>query len=256
MRHFQGFSAKRHQRIVRMLEASGGLRTSQLARALGVSVATVRRDLEVLARRGLVERAHGGALPARMGTGREPPYALKAERMVPEKERIAARAADLVPEGSTVIVDSGTTALAAARRLVGRRLTVVCLDLPAALAVSEQEGPDVWIPGGRVRSGLFSLVGPWAERELAQIHADIFLLGADAVDVDGVTNSTVEEAEIKRLAMKAARQTVLLADHTKFGRKAMAMVCRLEELAAVVTDAGVGDFRRELAERVAQVYVV
>lgn len=256
MRHAAGLSVKRQQRILRMLEASGGLRTVQLARALGVSVATVRRDLDLLARRGLIERTHGGALPVRMGTGREPPYALKSERMLPEKERIAARAAELVPEGATVIVDSGTTALSVARRLVGRRLTVVCLDLPTATAISEQEGPEVWVPGGRVRNGLFSLVGPWAERELEHIHADVFFLGADAVDLDGVTNSTVEEAEIKRLAMKAARQTVLVADHTKFGRKAMALVCRLEELAAVVTDAGVGDFQRELAERVPQVYVV
>jgi len=177
--------------------------------------------------------------------------------MLPEKECIAARAADLVPEGATVIVDSGTTALAVARRLAGRRLTVVCLDLPTALAVSEQDGPEVWIPGGRVRNGLFSLVGPWIERELGSIHADLFLLGADAVNLDGVTNSTVEEAEVKRLALRAARHTILLADHTKFGRRAMALVCRLEELAGVVTDTGVADdLRRELAERVSQVHVV
>ena len=134
--------------------------------------------------------------------------------MVAEKDRIARRAAELVRDGGTIISDSGTTALAVARCLVGRRLTVIALDVPVAEALAARDGVDVLLPGGRVRNGLFSIVGPWTEETLRDIHADLFFLGADAVDLDGVTNSTIEEVEAKRLAMRAARETVLLADHT------------------------------------------
>ncbi len=246
----------RQQRILELLESSGGLRTSEVAKLLGVSYATARRDLDWLAAQRLIERTHGGALPFRMGTAQEPPFVVKAERMKHEKERIALHASTLVPDGATVILDSGTTALAVARILAGRRLTVVALDLPVAQTLAGKEGTEVLVPGGRVRNCLFSLVGPWAESELMSIYADVFFLGADAVDLSGVTISTVEEAALKRLAMKASQSTILLADHTKFGRRELAHVCRLQELHGIVTDAGIGQWETVLREQVAQVEVV
>jgi DeoR/GlpR family transcriptional regulator of sugar metabolism len=209
--------AQRRERILALLKRAEGLRTVEIADALRISPVTVRRDLQLLEDRGLVARAHGGAIMKPADAGWEPPFALKAERMVPEKDRIARRASDLVRDGGTVILDSGTTSLAMARCLTGRRLTVIALDAPVAETLAAREGVNVLMPGGRVRNGLFSIVGPWAEETLRDIHADQFFLAADAVDLDGVTNATVEEVEVKRLAMRAARETVLLADHTKFG---------------------------------------
>ncbi len=240
---------QRRRRLLALVEASGGMRTADLAAALGVSAATVRRDLAALERAGLLRRAHGGALPRQPGTAAEPPFELKAKSQRGEKERIAARAAKLVPEGATVILDSGTTALALARRLAERPVTVIALDLKVAEALARGRA-EVWVVGGRARNGLFSLVGPWAENLLAEVHADLFFLGADAVDEEAVTNATLEEAEVKRRAHAAAKKTILIADHTKFGRRALARVLPLEALGGVVTDQGARGFLPVLKEKV------
>lgn len=247
--------AERHQRILKLLEARGSLRTADLQQAIGVSIATIRRDLSELAERNLLERTHGGALLRTPGTAHEPPFSVKSTLMREEKERIAEGAARLVSPGSTVILDSGSTTLALARRLAGRRITLIALDLPTAQAAAAGQ-TEVLLVGGRVRNGLFSLVGPWTEETLRGLHGDVFFLGADAVDDDEVTNSTVDEAAVKRLAIRAAREVVLLADHSKFGRKALAQVCLLGELSAVVTDRGIGPGEAVLRERVTRVVIV
>jgi len=227
---------ERLEHIVQLLNRRGGVRTNELAAELGVSAATVRRDLEELAARGSVDRTHGGAVILRSGTNKEVPYAEKTLRMRAQKERIAQRALDFVPDGATVILDSGTTAVELARRLAGRPVTAIALDLPSATALSAEEGVEVWTPGGRVRNGLFSLVGPWVEQTLRGLAIDAFFMGADAIDAQGVSNSTVEEAEVKRLAIRAARTTVLLADSTKFGRRSFARVCPLANIDTLITD--------------------
>ncbi|WP_243031722.1 DeoR/GlpR family DNA-binding transcription regulator [Thermus altitudinis] len=221
----------RRQNLLELLRRHGGLSTQELAHRLGVSPATVRRDLALLARLGLLQRDHGGAyLPEA-----EPPYAVKLSQNTRAKEAIARRALQEVPEGATVILDSGTTTLALAQLLAGKRVRVVALDLPIAQAVSQGE-TEVWIPGGRVRNGFYSLVGPWVEEALEGVRADLFFLGADAFGPDGVTNHTFEEAAVKRKAMAVSRRTVLLSDRSKWGRRAPALVCPLASLHLVITD--------------------
>lgn len=227
---------ERLERIVQLLNQRGGARTNELAKELGVSAATVRRDLEELAARGSIDRTHGGAVSLRSGTDKEAPHAVKAQRMRAEKKRIARRALDFVPDGATVVLDSGTTVLELARCLAGRPVTAIALDLFSATVLSAEEGVEVWTPGGRVRNGLFSLVGPWVEQTLRALAVDAFFMGADAIDAVGVSNSTVEEAEVKRLAMEAARTTILMADSTKFGRRSFARVCALSDVHALITD--------------------
>jgi DeoR/GlpR family transcriptional regulator of sugar metabolism len=226
---------ERKQRILQLLKAKGTLRTADIASALRVSPATVRRDLEELAEQGQIERTHGGASPKLIGTAAEPPFDLKIGRMAKEKEAIADKAARLVRDGATIIFDSGTTVLALARKLAGRNVTCIVLDLPVGHTLAHGD-TEVWAVGGRVRNGLYSMVGPWGEDVLRASRADLFFLGADAVDDEVVSNSTVEEASMKRLAIQAASQTILLADHTKFGRRAMARVCGIEEPDVIVTD--------------------
>lgn len=245
---------ERRQRVLQLLESRGGLRTVELQQALGVSLATVRRDLDVLADQGRIERTHGGALPQTYGTAHEPPFAVKAAMMCDEKGRIAEAASRMIPSGSTVVLDSGSTTLSLARQIAGKHVTVIALDLPGAQAAASGQ-TEVLLVGGRVRNGLFSLVGPWAEDTLAGLRGDIFFLAADAVDLDEVTNSTVDEAALKRLAIRAAREVVLVADHSKFGRKALAHVCRLEEVSAIVTDSGIGPHEAALRERVRKVVI-
>ncbi|MDR7422512.1 MAG: DeoR/GlpR family DNA-binding transcription regulator [Armatimonadota bacterium] len=248
------FPQERRRRILQLLEEGGSARTVELQQALGVSIATVRRDLEELAQQTLIERTHGGALWRALGTAYEPSFALKSKRMREQKERIAEAAARLVSAGVTVLLDSGTTTLALARQLAGKPITLIALDLPTAQAAAAGQ-TEVLLIGGRVRNGFFSLVGPWAEETLRGLNADLFFLAADAVDDETVTNSTVEEAAVKRLGIRAAREAVLVADHSKFGRRALAQVCRIEELSAVITDGGIGAHEAVLRERVKRVVI-
>src|SRR5579864_5730605 len=195
----------RRAHILKLLE-SGSLRITEVARILQISIVTARRDLDTLGRLGLVHRTHGGALPLRMGTAQEPPFAVKSRQMRSEKERIAMKAAEMVSEGATIILDSGTTMLAFARSLRNRHFTAVALDLCVAQSLAERPAVEVLLPGGQIRNGLFSMIGPWTEQALDGIYADLFFMAADAIDLSGVTNSTVEEAAIKRLAMKRSEE--------------------------------------------------
>ncbi len=165
----------------------------------------------------------------------EPPYVQKIARNLRIKEAIARRAATLVPDGATVVLDSGTTALALARFLAGRPLRVVALDLPVAQAAA-QGRTEVLVVGGLVRNGFYSVVGPWTEELLDYVRADLFFMGADAFDLEGVTNHTFEEAAVKRKAMAVSQRTVLLSDKSKWGKRAPAFVAPLSALERVITD--------------------
>jgi DeoR/GlpR family transcriptional regulator of sugar metabolism len=144
-------AAQRRQRLLALLRHHGALGTRELAERLGVSEATVRRDLALLARQGLLRREHGGALLPEA----EPPYAEKLQRNQRAKEAIAQRAAALVSDGATVVLDSGTTALA--RLLAGKPLRAVALDLPVAQALAQGEtevlSERVLQPGGPLGGG-------------------------------------------------------------------------------------------------------
>jgi DeoR/GlpR family transcriptional regulator of sugar metabolism len=230
---------ERQTRILDLIETHEKLLTQEIIEKVGVSGATVRRDLQDLAERGLIARTHGGAMHVARSLAQEPTFATKSVRMQNEKIAIAEYAATQIQNGSTLIFDAGTTILEVARRVAGRPLTAIALDLPTAqmLAVGETE---VLLLGGRVRSNSFSITGPWTEEQLRGLRADIFLMGAHAVDERGVSNAGVEEAMVKRLAIEASRTTMLLADHTKFGWRAMTQVCNFERIQKIVTSKGSG----------------
>ncbi|WP_407543509.1 DeoR/GlpR family DNA-binding transcription regulator (plasmid) [Deinococcus radiomollis] len=228
---------ERQTRILDLLETHEKLLTQEIIDKVGVSGATVRRDMQDLAERGLIARTHGGAIHIQRSLAQEPAFAAKSVRMQREKIAIAEYAATQIHDGSTLIFDAGTTILEVARRVAGRRLTAIALDLPTAqmLAVGETE---VLLLGGRVRSNSFSITGPWTEEQLRGLRADVFLMGAHAADERGVSNAGVEEAMVKRLAIESSHKTMLLADHTKFGWRAMTQVCGLERIAQIVTSKG------------------
>ena len=228
---------ERQTRILDLIETHEKLLTQEIIEKTGVSGATVRRDLQDLAERGLIARTHGGAVHVPRSLAQEPAFAVKSVRMQREKITIAEYVAARIQDGSTLIFDAGTTILEVARRVAGRPLTAIALDLPTAqmLAVGETE---VLLLGGRVRSNSFSITGPWAEEQLRGLRADIFLMGAHAADERGVSNAGVEEAMVKRLAIEASNKTMLLADHTKFGWRAMTQVCGFDRIGQIVTSKG------------------
>ncbi|MEU8876044.1 DeoR/GlpR family DNA-binding transcription regulator [Streptomyces javensis] len=225
---------RRHQLILRALRSGGPASVTDLSSELGVSAATVRRDLIRLEEDGLLTRVHGGAV-AEDG---DQPFAEVAEVRVTDKDAVAERAAAMVQDGQTVLLDIGTTAYRLARQLHGRRLTVITSNLVVYEELAEDTGIELVLPGGVVRREYRSLVGFLTEDSLRQLHADWLFLGTSGIRPGGhVMDTTVVEVPVKRAMMAAAEKTVLLADAGKFPGRGMAKVCGPQDIDFVVTNA-------------------
>jgi DeoR/GlpR family transcriptional regulator of sugar metabolism len=236
---------QRHQLILRALRSGGPAAVTDLSEQLGVSPATIRRDLVRLEEEGLLTRVHGGAV---MEDG-DQPFAEVAEVRVPEKDAIAAKAASLVRDGQSVLLDIGTTAYRLARQLRGRRLTVITSNLVVYEELADDEGIELVLLGGMVRREYRSLVGFLTEDNLRQLHADWLFLGTSGVRPGGhVMDTTVVEVPVKRAMIKAGDKVVLLADGAKFPGTGMARVCGPEDLDMVVTNTTVDPATRSSLE--------
>lgn len=212
---------------------------SDLMAHFSASGPTIRRDLTVLEQAGLALRTHGGVVaPGACGTG-EPLFMEKLRLHQSEKRRIAVEAASMVEDRQTLLLDSGTTSLSLAREIAGRPVTIVAMDMKVAEAAAAGI-TDVRLVGGHVRNGIYSLVGRWALEALARIRCDFFFMSVDAIDLDGVSNSTEEEAELKRGAMRRAGRTVVIADRSKLARRSFVNVCALAQIDCLITDRHAG----------------
>jgi DeoR/GlpR family transcriptional regulator of sugar metabolism len=227
---------QRHEQISQALRTEGAVAVGTLADRLDVSEATVRRDLLELERRGALARVHGGAVA--VGDNDEP-FAQVAGVHVPEKDAIAERAAAMIEDGDTVLLDIGTTAHRLAHRLRGRSITVITNNLAAYDELREDDSVELILLGGTVRRSYRSLVGFLTEDALKQLHADFAFLGTSGVRTDGqVLDTTAIEVPAKRAMIAASDQVVLLADASKFPGRGMARVCGPQELDVVVTEGG------------------
>jgi len=208
-----------------------------LCTLLNVSDITVRRDLDLLERAGQLRRTHGGAMSLRSAP--DAPYTDRAGIEVATKHAIGTTAAALVQEGETIFLNAGSTVTAMARALVGRRnLTVVTNGYTIIPILTNEPGIQLILTGGMSRSQTGSLVGPLAERTVSELRVDRAFFGATGVDLEaGWTNSSLDEASLQRVLLRAAGAIYLLADHTKFGRVSFARVGPLSALTAIVTDA-------------------
>ena len=228
---------RRHQLILRALRDDGPSTIVALAERLGVSAATVRRDLVRLDEEGLLNRVYGGASPT---TDRDEPFTDVATVRVGEKDAVAECAAALVEDGQTVLLDIGTTAHRLARRLRGRNLTVVTSNMAVYEELADDAGIQLVLLGGMLRREYRSLVGFLTEDNLRQIHADVLFLGTSGIRPDGrVMDTTVVEVPVKRAMIAASDRVVLLADSAKFPGSGVATVCGPDALHTVVTDAPV-----------------
>ncbi len=232
------FPEERRREIVAGLKRDGRCLVAELARRLEVSEVTIRQDLDILEKEGLLRRTHGGAiLDAKIGLER--PFQVEETSHKTEKDRIAFAAADLVSTGDTLILDVGTTVTAAARRLVDQRKKPTVFTNGLNIAAILEADPDITtvVTGGTLRPKQHSLVNPFAEFILPRIRADIAFIGANGVEAEhGVTNVNVAEAEMKALFVKAARRRVVLADSSKIGQVALAKFAELAEIDLVITD--------------------
>ncbi|MEZ5097868.1 MAG: DeoR/GlpR family DNA-binding transcription regulator [Nocardioides sp.] len=225
----------RHARIQSALdspESPGGVSVRELTELLGVSQATVRRDLEDLERSGLVRRTHGGAVLVS-----ELPRPDRESRQVAQKRAIAAAALDLVQPGSTYFLGGGTTTLQLAGLLDDLDVTVVTNSIPIATRLADGRARVVVI-GGTLRTPELSMVGPRAAEAIRAYRAEIAFLGAPALDAEcGFTQDGDAEAATDTAFLEMARRAVLLVDHTKLGRVSTTYVAPLTSIDTVVTDA-------------------
>ena len=228
---------ERRQHVLSLIQRDGRVLVSELSEALGISQITVRKDLNYLESRGLVQRSHGGALAPGSGALFDPSLKEKERQHSAEKARIAEAAVELIQEGECILLDSGTTTTAIASRLRKfHSLTVItnAINIAALLSGSRVE---VVLTGGTLRPNSSSLVGPIAEDMLREIHADILFLGVDGFDLQvGLTTPNVLEARVNRAMVNASTLVVAVCDATKFHRRSMALIVPPDRIHRVITD--------------------
>lgn len=227
----------RQQRITELLADRGECSVAALARALGVSGMTVRRDLQAMAGAGKVIRTHGGATSAeRVSFEFQFLSGMREHRAA--KEAIATTAAELVKDGQSVMLDSGTTTLALARQLRAKKeLTVITTSLPIASELQFCEHIQVLLLGGLVQRGAPDLAGPLTESNLESLHADVAFVGADGIDARGnIYNDSLAVGRMLSKMAASADRVFAVADSSKVGRKALTRFGRIAEWGGLITD--------------------
>lgn len=233
---------ERHQHILSLLQRDGRVLVSELSESLGISPITIRKDLDSLEAKSLVQRTHGGALSPRGSTMVDPSLKEKEHQQTREKQRIAAAAVKLVQNGQCILLDSGTTVTAVARALrVFSNLTIVTNAVNIAAELSDTNF-EIILTGGTLRKNSVSLVGPMAEDMLNQIRADILFLAVDGFNPKiGITTPNLLESRVNRAMVNVSQKVVAVCDSTKFSRSSMALIVPPTAIHAVITDDQISD---------------
>ena len=222
--------------ILQDLSDGGSVSVADLSQRLGVSAATIRRDLGLLEEHRLLRRTHGGAVT--QGLLYELPLRYKSARHQEEKRRIAHAAAELVPEGAAIGLTGGTTTTEVARALVGRQqLTIVTNALNIASELAVRPNLRLVVTGGMARSASYELVGPLAEASLRDINLDLAILGVDGISAEaGLTTHHEVEAHTNLTMIDRARRVVVVTDGSKVGHAAFARICEIGRVDDLITD--------------------
>ena len=237
---------ERQMALLHVLQKNGPIPIDDLAHRLDVSSSTLRRELRNLAAQSLVTITIGKVSLATI-SNEERPFALRSLLNSEEKVRIGWKALELVQNGDTIFIAGGTTTLEFARLLPGqRRVTVITNALRVVDLLVDQPGIELIALGGAVRPGEQTLHGHLTDWGVAQFRADKLFYGIEAISLQhGLTHSQIVEVSTDRAFANAATQTIILADHTKFGKVAPALVMPLEKVHVIVTD-------RDLAQDIAE----
>jgi DeoR/GlpR family transcriptional regulator of sugar metabolism len=239
---------QRHAFILERVNTEGGVRVSDLVRELGVSDMTVRRDLEYLERRGVVEKVHGGATAVSGTALFEPGFTTKSALRQSEKEAIAEAAARLVEPRMAIAISAGSTTYALARRLadvVGLTVVTNAVRIADVLHDIGRTDQTIILTGG-VRTPSDALVGPFAVAALRMVHVDVVFMGVHGMDeASGFTSPNLLEAETDRTLIAAGRRLVVVADHTKWGIVGLSTIAQLDEADVLITDSGLTAQARE-----------
>ena len=244
-------AVSRQKEIANLLRTEGKVTVTSLSAALGVSVVTIRNDLDALERQQVLRRLRGGAIAVRPARFQRSLHPLN-NAFEPEKQRIGELAASLVRDGETIIIDSGSTTLALARALPHslQDVAVVTNALDVALELETHMGVKVVVTGGTVSKPQRCLISPFATTLMRQINADVAFVACSGVDAQkGFTTQSWEEAEVKHAMVASSSRVVFLADHGKIGHVATAKIMELSEAELLVTDVGASGAALRLLEQ-------
>src|SRR4051812_8229288 len=246
---------ERRKRIEQYLAKAEFASLEELASQVGTSISTVRRDLGHLEAEGNIRRTHGGA---RLVNPRSEEFlfARRDTLQLLEKEAIGKACANLIKPGQSVIIDAGTTAFHAACYLGDKTLQVITDSLPVANLFASAPNIETIVSGGVIYPRLGVLVGPFAVETFAKTHADVAIMSAGGITLEGVTNSHALLIDIQRAMIEAAGRVIFCLDHTKFGRRSVARLCDISVIDVIVTDASAPmDLVSELRENDIEVVV-
>jgi DeoR family fructose operon transcriptional repressor len=236
--------AGRKARLAAHVAETGQVTVGALAERFGVSIDTIRRDLDQLSAEGVLVRTYGGAVSLSTVSRVDRAVDVRLNLQEAEKEKIAALALSLIEDGSTIMINGGTTTLALARKLHNHRdLTVATNNLLVPPALSTTAIRDLYVFGGAVRLTTQATIGPVSLRAAGSteldIRCDLALIGVGAISVDaGYSTSNVGEATMMRDMMSRAARVAILADSSKFGRRLFAQISELGSADYLVTDSG------------------
>lgn len=228
--------SKRHGEILRLVQEEGTISIADLATRLGVSLETVRRDVKPLTGDGTILKMHGAiGLPSMAG---EAPFERRMRENADAKRRIARAVAATIADGDSVMLDTGTTTSFLARELLGhRRLTVITNSSDIARTLATVNGNKVYMAGGELRSDSGAAFGGSAVDFVSRFRVTHAVISTGAVDaVMGVMDYDLEEAEFARMVLSRGTRTIVVTDHTKFGRQGLVQVCGLDGFNEIVTD--------------------
>jgi DeoR family fructose operon transcriptional repressor len=246
---------ERQKRIEEYLVKTEFASLDELSEQVDASVSTVRRDLGVLEGKGSVRRTHGGARLANPKSD-EFTFSARDTHQLAEKEAIGRACAELIHPNQTVIIDAGTTTYHVAKYLEAKSPQIITNSLPVTNLFSGVNKLEVVVSGGVIYPRLGVLVGPLAVEAFSKIRADVAIMSAGGISLEGVSNSHGLLIEIQRAMINAARKVIFCFDHSKFGRQSLSTLCDLETIDTIVTDKGApADLVKALRKRGLEVIV-
>lgn len=231
----------RRSAILQILKQNSNVSVSELSAKFGVSEVTIRKDLNLLKDRNLLVRTRGGAIMHEVGKN-DDDMNIRFKRLAHyrEKKAIGRAAAELIEEGDTIIIDSGTTAFQVAAHLHKfHRLTILTNALNVAQEVLSYKRFNVILLGGNIRSSSESVVGALAESNLKMFYCDKLFLGVDSFSIEnGLSTPSIEEANINQIMISRSRKVIAVFDSSKVNRRSLAFITTLDNIDAIVTDEG------------------
>lgn len=235
-------TVSRRMLILSQLDKNGQVSVNDLSQSLGVSSVTIRNDLEQLEKKNMLLRARGGAMKISQNhVGVDYPLSDKQKKHLPEKKEIGKKALELIEEGNTIILDSGTTTFEIAKNL-GKfeELTVITNAINIASLLAEQKNINVIVPGGTLRKNSLSLVGILAEKGFRNYFCDQLFLGVDGFDTGyGLSTPNIEEAHLNQIMIEMSKRVIVVADSSKFNRRGFAFIAPVTKIHTLITDRGI-----------------